>query len=325
MPTLDMRRNAVQQRQDLAFALNQRGLSHAEIAEICGWSPQSDGIRRAIRAGELRAQSNVGRTSDRKFGVEIEFNGTPRQNAVNAIEELDNRIEVTIESWNHHVRPHWKFITDGSVDGIGTGEGGLEAVSPILQGERGFAELGTVLKGIRQAGGQVNRSCGLHVHHDARDMTGIQLAWLLEFYTTNQGVIDGLLAPSRRSSNRNRWCQPWEGMDRQEMLAAARMPTEEAKRRMGRMNRYRTINVTAYAKYGSIEFRQHQGSLNARKITAWVKFGQAMMETAMQSGGADVPAFSNVSEMTNHLVRMGGLPGEIAEYLNDRAEDYADL
>lgn len=325
MPTLDMRRNAVQQRQDLAFALNQRGLSHAEIAEICGWSPQSDGIRRAIRAGELRAQSNVGRTSARKFGVEIEFNGTPRRSAVSAIEELDNRIEVTIETWNHNVRPHWKFITDGSVDGIGTGEGGLEAVSPILQGEQGFAELGTVLKGIRQAGGRVNRSCGLHVHHDARDMNGSQLAWLLQFYTDNQAIIDQLLAPSRRSDQRNRWCAPWEGMDRQEMLSAARLPEEEAKRRFGRMNRYRTINVTSYAKYGSIEFRQHQGSLNARKITAWVKFGQAMMETAMQSAGADVPRFAEVSELTNHLVRMGGLPGDIAEYLNDRAEDYANL
>lgn len=322
MPTLDMRRNAVEARQDLAFALNQRGLAHAEIATICGWSPTSDGIRRAIRAGERRAQSNTGRTSQRQFGVEIEFNGTPRRNAVQQIEELDNRIATQVEGYNHTVGSYWKFITDGSVDGTGTGEGGLEAVSPILRGEQGLAEMGTILKGIRRAGGRVNRTCGIHVHHDANDMSGGQLAWLLEFYVENQQVIDSVLAPSRRSTNINRWCKPWEGDDKRRMLAAAKTGV---KRNMaeGPFNRYRTINVTSYAKYGTIEFRQHQGSLNTKKITAWIKFGQAMMETATASDEAAVPRFANIAEMTNHLTRMGGLPGEIAEYLCDRADDYA--
>ena len=320
MPTLDMRRNAVEQRQDLAYALNQRGLSHAEIADICGWSPTSDGIRRAIRAGERRAQTNAGRTSQRRFGVEIEFNGTPRRNAQQAIENLDNQILTVIEGYNHEVRDHWKLITDGSVDGTGTGEGGLEAVSPILKGETGFAHLRTVLKGIRTAGGRVNRSCGLHVHHDANDMTGSQLAWLIEFYIENQKVIDTVLAPSRRTDNFNRWCKPWGNDEKRRMLAAAKTGV---KTEMRHYDRYRTINVTSYAKYGTIEFRQHQGSLNAKKITAWVKFGQAMMETAIASEGADVPHFANIGEMVNHLTRMGGLPGEIGEYLVERADDYA--
>lgn len=322
MPVLDMRRSAVEARQDLAYSLRERGLSHNEIAAICGWSPSSDGIRRAILAGEARAQSNRGRTSGRRFGVEVEFNGTPRRRAIEEIELLDNQIITQIEGWNHEVRDHWKFTTDGSVDGIGTGEGGLECVSPILQGERGLADLKTVLRGIRAAGGRVNRSCGLHVHHDANDMSGAQLAWLLELYVENQQVIDSVLAPSRRSSNTNRWCQPWTGADKVSMLAAAK--TGE-KRRMGDgyFNRYRTINITSYAKYGTIEFRQHQGSLNAKKITAWVKFGQAMMESAIAASEESVPRFASISEMTDFLTRKGGLPGEVAEYLCDRADDYA--
>ncbi|WIC89111.1 carboxylate amine ligase [Arthrobacter phage Ottawa] len=320
MPTLDMRRNAVEQRQDLAYALNQRGLSHAEIADICGWSPTSDGIRRAIRAGERRAQTNAGRTSARRFGVEIEFNGTPRRNAVEQIELLDNQINCVIEGYNHNVQSHWKFITDGSVDGIGTGEGGLEAVSPILRGENGFAEMKTIVKGIKAAGGRVNRSCGLHVHHDANDMTGSQLAWLIEFYINNQTVIDTVLAPSRRSTVTNRWCKPWGDHEKGRMLASAKTGI---KTEMRHYDRYRTINVTSYAKYGTIEFRQHQGSLNARKISAWIKFGQAMMETAIASDGAAIPTFANIGEMVNHLTRMGGLPGEVGEYLVERAEDWA--
>lgn len=322
MPVLDMRRSAVEARQDLAYSLRERGLSHNEIAAVCGWSPSSDGIRRAILAGEARARSNRGRTSGRRFGVEIEFNGTPRRQALTAIEELDNQIVTQIEGWNHEVRDHWKFTTDSSVDGTGTGEGGLEAVSPILQGERGFADMSTVLKGIRRAGGRVNRSCGLHVHHDANDMTGAQLAWLLGLYVENQTVIDSVLAPSRRSTVRNRWCNPWVGEDKANMLAAAKTGD---KRRMdgNRFNRYRTINITSYAKYGTIEFRQHQGSLNAKKITAWIKFGQAMMEAAIVSAEEATPRFATIADMTEFLTRKGGLPGEIAEYLCDRADDYA--
>lgn len=315
-----MRRNAVEARQDLAYALRERGLGHNEIAAICGWSPQSDGIRRAIAAGKRRAEANIGRTSQRKFGVEIEFGGIRRQVAVDAVRELDNRIPMEVQGYNHNVTSVWKFITDGSVDSQGNGEGGLEAVSPILQGEAGLAAMTTVLKGIRRAGGRVNRTCGIHVHHDANDMSGTQLAWLLEFYVENQRIIDTVLAPSRRSTNINRWCKPWAGADKDRMLATAKTGNKMG---LGRFDRYRTINVVSYAKYGTIEFRQHQGSLNAKKITAWIKFGQAMMETAKASEGAAVPTFANIGEMTNHLTRMGGLPGEIAEYLKDRADDYA--
>lgn len=319
MPTLDMRRTAVEARQDLAFAMRERGLSHAEIAAVCGWSPNSDGIRRAILAGAERAKTNRGRTSTRGIGVEIEFLGTPRRRAVDAINELDNRIQVEIEGWNHRVQDYWKFITDGSVDGTGTGEGGLEAVSPILYGEKGLAELKMVLEGIRNAGGRVNRSCGLHVHHDARDMSAAQVAYLLEMYCENQTTIDQMLAPSRRSTNRNRWCQPWSH-DKEHMIQTAKDG-----RSLENFDRYRTINVTSYPKYGSIEFRQHQGTLNHRKIVAWVKFGQAMMEHAktIDNTTSTPPKFETVKEMTQFLITGGKLPAEVADYLTHRAEDYA--
>jgi hypothetical protein len=172
----------------------------------------------------------------------------------------------------------------------------------------------------------VDRTCGLHVHHDARDMTGTQLAWMLEFYVENQTVIDSILAPSRRSTSGAYYCQPWQQGEKRTLYSTARMAKSSPSLFNDQRNfpRYRTVNVQSYAKYGTIEFRQHQGSLNPRKIAAWVRFGQAMMETAMASDGADVPRFTSIQEMTNHLTRMGGLPGDVAEYLCDRAEDYAE-
>ena len=67
------------------------------------------------------------------------------------------------------------------------------------------------------------------------------------------------------------------------------------------MNRYKTVNVCAYGRHGTIEFRQHQGTTNADKILNWLAFCEAMVMTvkagsapARQSNFGDLLARLNI-------------------------------
>jgi hypothetical protein len=46
----------------------------------------------------------------------------------------------------------------------------------------------------------------------------------------------------------------------------------------GTPSRYRTVNVASFGRTGTIEFRQHQGSLNGTKAVAWIEMLLALVE-----------------------------------------------
>lgn len=315
-------------RQDLAFSMADRSFPVAEIMAQLGYRDRSS-VYRAIKAGEKRAASNEYRVSQRAFGIEIEFNGVSRSTVVSRILNNHPGFPVEVQSYNHSVTSVWKLITDSSVNGTGVhdddddddyddGEG-LEMVSPILVGAEGFEQLQQVVSSIREVGGDIDSSCGLHVHHDARDLTPGQVAGLLRFYMENQGVIDRFLAPVRRATRNNQWCQPWRDTEKQAVLDSAK----NGGRNLGNFDRYRTINVTSFPKYGSLEFRQHQGTMNFSKMERWIKFGQAMVEGAMHFEDPDVtPVFTEPAPMLDWMVKNGGLPRSVADRLQKAADDY---
>lgn len=326
---LDMRNESVEARHDLAYAMRTRGFPPDFIQKQLGYTSLS-GVYHSIKKGRARAESNECRISPRSFGVEIEFNGCPPANVIRVLRAVDPSFPVDQQDYNHRVQPLWKLTTDASVNATGTtGEddnddygNGLEMVSPILTGRVGFDQLKTVVEAIRRAGGKVDSSCGLHVHHDARDMSPNQLAYLVEFYIRNQKTIDHFVARSRRSGGGGSWCHAWSGREIDSVLAACKSRGDLSQ---SSWSRYRSINVTSYPKYGSIEFRQHHGSLNLQKITAWVHFGQSMMEAAIKCEGQPVKVFDpeDYEGLVAWLSQNGLLRKSSAAYLIRRANEYA--
>lgn len=342
MPVLDMRNEAVYARHDLAYAMRNRGLPVELIQLECGFKSLASAYR-AIRSGKERASQNEGRVSNRMFGIELEFNGTDRESVVRELRTVRPDFPVNIEGYNHQQRPHWKLITDSSVNGTGVSGAacecdpddddcecdqyesdedgqGLEAVSPILQGSDGYDQVKTMVAAMRAAGGAIDRSCGFHVHHDVRDMNADQVTYLLSFYMDNQKVIDTMLAPSRRTNHHNQWCGGHSDHERETVkrLAKAGNGFNEY------YERYRTINVQSFARYGSIEIRQHQGTLNYQKIVNWVKFGQAIVEAAIKHGHEEAPTFTELTPMLEFLVAEGGMPKSVSAFLQARAASYND-
>lgn len=327
MPALNMRVAETVARYDLAYSMANRGFPTREIMGQLGYKDESS-VYRAIKSGRARAESNEFRVSQRAFGIEIEFNGVSRSRVAEAILRNNPNFPIEVQNYNHSVQRVWKLITDSSVNGSGVhdddddddyddGEG-LEMVSPILVGQDGLDQLKEVVEAIREVGGDVDSSCGLHVHHDARDLSPNQVAGLLRFYIENQEVIDRFLAPVRRSNRRNQWCQPWSESEKNNVTNAAKTGGN-----LGYFDRYRTLNVTSYPKYGSLEFRQHQGTMNYEKMTLWVKFGQSMVEGSMHFTDPDiVPNFDGPATMLAWLVKNGGLAQSVATRLQERSDEY---
>jgi hypothetical protein len=81
------------------------------------------------------------------------------------------------------------------------------------------------------------------------------------------------------------------------------------------MDRYRALNFNAYAKYGTVEVRQHQGTLNADKIINWVKFGQSVIAAAV---AGTVCEASTGEELLTLLAEQGHLPADVAEFQRGR-------
>ena len=204
---------------------------------------------------------------NRKFGIEIEAYNCSRERLARELKEAG--IEVTVEGYNHTTRPHWKLVTDSSLSGNDT----FELLSPILVGETGLRELEKVCWVLDLCDVKVNESCGLHVYIDA---TGFNMeTWrnLALSYKHLEPVIDRFMPASRRD---NRYCRGL-GHVSDEMIRSART-VDELKGRIG--DRYHKVNLEAYSRHKTVEFRQHSGTISFTKIENWVCFLDRMITFA---------------------------------------------
>ena len=260
-------------------------LSASRHARVNNFPPLTAPNPRRSQAGRLAAQRRfniqpsavqrilnpqVQAMSMRTFGVEIEYVRMDRR-------VVANKVADALGVQHIHVLPYhgticetcqsqvigyteWKVERDGSVSSGG------EVISPILQGEDGFVQIKKVMKAIKDAGGSVSTNCGLHVHLGVRDMTKEQRAELVGRWYANETMIKHFVSRSRWSNTYCRTVAPQEVAKWQRLILEGRDPEKHE------VNRTSSLNITPFKKAGTYEVRLHQGSLNSKKISAWVKF-----------------------------------------------------
>lgn len=234
--------------------------------------------------------------NNRQFGIEIEFVGASLSDVERRLR--DAGIDAHREGYNHVTRPYWKLVTDASL----SHHSGLtgELVSPILKGAEGFAELRRVCDVLNGIDGlTVNRSCGLHVHLDCQDMTVAEIAKVFERYADYENQIDLLLPRSRRGEAR--WCRSIS--NHKNLIKTATSKEGQAYA----LGRYFKVNLTNIATRGAMEFRQHSGTTDYRKISNWVLFLMQFVEAsiAIASNIASAPKVRLYNEVRNVLENMG--------------------
>lgn len=279
--------------------------------------------RRTARATERFARRSVtvetAASLDLTFGIEIEF----RRPSGYGVAPLDPEtiaealtaagVPCRAETYNHQTRRQWKLISDASSD--------RELVSPILRGEDGLRQVRDAMRVLRSLGCRVSSSEGMHVHIGASHLTAMQACQVAEGYARNRHLFDAVVARSRRAAEqegRGGYCCPLrEDTLRSIRRTAADFPTRLATETLaGRTPRYSTVNFVALGAHGTIEFRQHQGSLNGTKATAWVRLLLGFF-TAATAG--DVPQYGTVREMAEAF----GVAAPSVDFLVSRVGEVA--
>jgi hypothetical protein len=223
-------------------------------------------------AGMTRTRNGAVNTG-RAFGVELELTGPSSSTILNALTAAGIRVRNVGTYRASNGNAAWELKHDGSVAGHG-----LELVSPKLRGAAGFEQLRKVCEALTSVGATVNRTCGLHVHHDMNGLNADQIKRQVLMFVERQHLIDQLVAPSRRAS-RNHYCGAWSANQTQQLRDFS-IAYGRTLRDIAFLGPRGTINLQAYTRHGTVEIRQHGGSTNGKKIAAWVRFGQALFAAA---------------------------------------------
>lgn len=209
--------------------------------------------------------------SNRAFGVEIECYAPDGYE--NVYGDREDGIAYTFDLLKNNSYEAWALLVS---EDESLSECGVEIKSPILDGAEGFKELKSVMNFLIRAGYSVENDCGFHVHLNAPEFVvnpklsvKIVKAWM-----RNQHLINNMVDESRVS---NDYCHPWEEED----LSSLESLVETYKTTDG--THRGSINVGSIPYHGSIEIRQHEGTLNYEEAEAWIKFCQAFVDSVSGS------------------------------------------
>lgn len=233
---------------------------------------------------------------DRPFGVEVEVYRADRFSL--ACSFIKNGLDVSIEEQHRNPVPYWLLADDGSI----VEPNPAELVSPVLWGTKGLHSIAQAVSLMRVAGCMVGEDCGLHIHHDISDFTGNQLLSLLRLYTKYERVIDYLVAPHRRENHcefaRTMWHKNLRPKGRRKSvewvngLAVTQRPLalEIAGKFMVNYGlkrvssypsaRHHKLNLCSVLTKGTVEFRQHEGTVDEIEVCQWVVLTQLMVNRA---------------------------------------------
>ena len=246
------------------------------------------------------------------FGVELECYLPEGRSMAQAAAAVAARIgePVHVESYNHQLRPAWKVVTDGSLGHAGRG---AEFVSPVLFGDAGLAQVDAVCEALTDFGCTVNHHCGLHIHVGVANAPLTFFKTLSKFYGIFEPVIDGMMPNSRRAST-NTYCRSVTSaspaqIDRATSLADLINTATPA---MGTETRYYKLNLAAFNRHRTVEFRQHSGTLDGEKVVNWTRLCLKMVDAALRGISLGIAA---TAERPRNRARIGTKVYTVVEML----------
>ena len=231
---------------------------------------------------------------DATYGVEIECylpDGTTQQQCAAAVSQRLGALSTCqVEAYNHQPRPFWKIVPDGSLNDYSRG---IELVSPstaqtLLRGEDGLRQIEIVCRALTDLGCTVSRKCGLHVHVGVESQPIGFFKNLVKLYAIYEPVIDSIMPRSRRA-NLNVYCRSMTVANPARVDAATTFDqvcaaATGSSGRFGGGDRFYKLNLTAFRRHRTVEFRQHSGTLDATKAVNWTVTCLRMVAAAKKGG-----------------------------------------
>ena len=249
-------------------------------------------------------------TTLRKFGIEIECGHTGNDGYATAANlSAIPGVSATRASYSSQNYTVWQVKPDGSLQIPGA----QEIVSPTLPGtEESIEQVRRVANYLEGADYKVNKSCGLHVHLDAADLTRHECAVIAWRYALLQDSLKQVL-PRSRWDGTNHYAAFATSSSLTKITAAARDPQTSSYWTHG--ERYTAVNLEHAHKSRAerrIEFRQAAGTVNADKIIGWYRFlCEFVAETVRlvrQPAPQAATGVPSVTSVTTHETRPAAVP-----------------
>ena len=249
--------------------------------------------------------------TDRTFGIEIEcFLNQDRMtfadtyNTMSSEARKNQSIYFAPDSYGHWLRDKWVLGYDTTIRSHAENQRvSVELTSCPIK----FSELDNIkpiLKSLKDGGATVNKSCGFHCHIDAKDLSIKDVKKIMINYLIYEEVIAFMHPYSRRwnagyaSSTRNvdtsqidtafrnattndlikkiRRARNWEKL----FLTCSSYDPRYVKLNIKGLYQYHTRTGHSSGRTGTIEFRQHGGTIDQDKIINWISFCYQLVESA---------------------------------------------
>lgn len=254
----------------------------------------------------------------RYLGVEIEVDAGERE-----------QVCETIRKWGAGV------VRDGSLS-----NNGFEITTAPARGDAFLHQIKEVCSALNQSGAVITRSCGLHVHVDARDLKFYEIRRVAKYYAAIEPALYAILPEWRRSSH---YCLPSGHHFRhltverhkelrknihracyQNVFFGDRESGRELSHRKKQKYddaRYHGLNLHSWFYRGTVEFRHFGGSTNFNKITCWARLCCAIIEFAAQSKDFEIDQLDPRKSAEN-LEKAMNLAGEdVRQWVEGRWEE----
>lgn len=215
----------------------------------------------------------------RYMGVEIEVDSGDK-----------NAVTKTIQKWGAGL------VQDGSLS-----DEGFEITTAPARGHEFLDQIKEITNDLAVADAKITRSCGLHVHVDARDLKFYEIRKILNYYAAIEPALYAILPKWRRNS---KYCVPngkrfagiqlnkhkklrhdvhkvcYQTTNMQELPDRKKHKYDDA--------RYFGFNLHSWFYRGTIEFRHFGGSIECRKITNWARLCCAIIEYSAFAKDSDI-------------------------------------
>lgn len=225
----------------------------------------------------------------RKFGIEIEFmydsrrsgwgsNDTP--DAMRLLAELRNQGLRVMDRRTTHLgssSTEWVLKRDGSVGGGG------ELVSPHLDFDNTDhrEQVNKAFDALIAAGCNADDRAGVHVHVECADFTPKQLAAVARFTYKFEDAIFRIASSGWTRLRSLQWCAPLP--ENVAHLAMRIRTAEDLNRdwyRNGSFSRYHMLNIHAWFRHGTLEFRVFNSTMNAKRAQAYIALAVTIVDDA---------------------------------------------
>jgi Putative amidoligase enzyme len=244
------------------------------------------------------------------FGPELEIimpSGMTRYDLADKISAAG--VPCVFSNRQHGCEATWTVVHDGSLPRQGAEVRGPGVVP--LKGTDGLEQLRKVCDAMKAAGCTVNKKCGYHVHVGARAEGVSFFRQLVLVYNKYEPAIDSLMHPSRRN---NHFAQSHRV---QHAALAAATTVDGVMRAVGQGNnydRYYKLNLRSFDRHGTVEFRQHQGTVDGNEAVTWAKL--CMRLTAFAKVASSLEGDPTLAE----LFAKAAVPADEAAFLTSRAQ-----